>query len=72
MSYGSLPKDADALLKPACPIVASYSAADRLLEGTAAHLETILTMAGVDHDIKEYPAVGHDFMTDHSQERVPL
>jgi carboxymethylenebutenolidase len=65
-------KDAEEFLKPACPIVASYGAADRMLKGTAAKLETILTKAGVDHDIKEYPAAGHDFMTDHSQDRVPF
>lgn len=72
VNYGSLPKDADALLKPACPIVASYGAADRMLKGTAAQSETILTKAGVDHDIKEYPAAGHDFMTDHAQDSVPF
>jgi carboxymethylenebutenolidase len=72
VNYGSLPKDADEFLKPACPIVASYGAADRMLKGTAAHLETILTKVGVDRDIKEYPDTGHEIMTDHSQDKVPF
>lgn len=71
VNYGGLPDKADELLKEACPIVASYGAKDRTLKGTAAKLETILTNAGVPHDIKEYPDTDHAFMNDHSQDRIP-
>jgi carboxymethylenebutenolidase len=55
------PKDVDAL-NHSCPMVASYGAKDRMLPGAAAKLETILTDAGVPHDVKEYPDVAHSFM----------
>ena len=35
-----------------------------MLPGAAAKLETLLTEAGVPHDVKEYPNVGHSFMND--------
>lgn len=72
VNYGSIPERADDLLERACPIIASYGGEDRMLKGAAADLETILTNAGVEHDIKEYPGAGHDFMTDHSRDRVPF
>jgi carboxymethylenebutenolidase len=72
VNYGSLPKDADEFLKQACPIVASYGALDRTLRGAAAKLENILTAAGVDHDVKEYPDTDHAFMNDHSEDRMPF
>lgn len=52
------------LLETACPIVGSYGGADRSLPGAAAKLEKVLTAVGVDHDIKEYPGVGHAFLND--------
>jgi carboxymethylenebutenolidase len=72
VNYGGLPQHADEFLKQACPIVASYGAKDRTLKGAAARLETILTAAGVDHDIKEYPETDHAFMNDHSADKMPL
>lgn len=71
VNYGGLPKDYDAFLKPACPIVASYGAKDRTLKGAAARLEEALSAAGVDHDVKEYADTDHAFMNDHSADKTP-
>lgn len=62
-NYGVWPKDIDALRR-SCPTVASYGAQDRMLKGAAAKLETLLTEAGVPHDVKGYPDVDHSFMND--------
>jgi carboxymethylenebutenolidase len=62
-NYGVWPNDVDALRR-SCPIVASYGAKDRMLPGAAAKLETLLSEAGVPHDVKEYPGVGHSFMNE--------
>ena len=66
VNYGLVPHHAEALLAGACPIVASYGAKDPTLRGHAGRLEKALTANGVDHDVKEYPAVGHSFMNHHS------
>ena len=66
VNYGLVPKDAETLLAGACPIVASYGAGDRALRGHARRLEVALAANGVDHDVKEYPGVGHSFMNRHS------
>ena len=69
-SYGDWPKDLSGL-QESCPTVASYGARDRLLQGAAARLETLLAAGDVPRDIKEYPNVGHCFMND-LQTRGPL
>jgi carboxymethylenebutenolidase len=62
-NYGPVPRDAETALAGACPMVASYGAKDsKALRGTAHRLETTLTELGVEHDVKEYPDVGHAFM----------
>lgn len=61
-NYGMLPKDLDAALEGACPIVGSYGGSDRSQVGAADKLEKALTQAGIAHDIKEYPEAGHSFM----------
>jgi len=71
VNYGALPKDAATSLTGACPIVGSYGAKDRTLRGAAARLEQILTAAGVDHDVKEYPDAGHTFLNNHNPKEVP-
>lgn len=71
VNYGQLPKDAERLLRDACPIVGSYGARDRSLRGAAARLEQALTAAGVPHDVKEYPDAGHGFLNNHRPEEVP-
>ena len=61
-NYGQLPKNLDAALSGACPVVGSYGARDRMLKGAAAKLEAALTERGIPHDVKEYPNAGHSFL----------
>jgi carboxymethylenebutenolidase len=61
--YGHLPQEPDDALDGVCPIVASYGGRDRTLRGAAARLDSVLDRLGVEHDVKEYPAAGHAFMT---------
>jgi carboxymethylenebutenolidase len=61
-NYGLLPKDLDAVLSQACPIVASFGKRDRGLQGAAATLERALSEGGIPHDVKEYPEAGHSFL----------
>ena len=42
------------------------------LRGAAERLERALTNAGIDHDVKEYPDVGHAFLNNHDGEDVPF
>jgi carboxymethylenebutenolidase len=74
VNYGPAPKGAytEDFLAGACPIVASYGAKDRLLRGAAKRLERTLSAVGVDHDVKEYPNVGHGFLNDHRGAQDPL
>jgi carboxymethylenebutenolidase len=62
VNYGMMPKDLDAVLEGACPIVGSYGAKDKTLKRAAARMELALTQRGIAHDIKEYPAANHAFM----------
>ena len=62
VNYGEVPEDAAERLVGACPIVASYGARDRGLRGRAERLEQALDIAGVAHDVKEYPDAGHSFL----------
>ena len=64
-NYAHLPKDLDGVLAGACPVVASYGWKDRTLRGTAAKLESALTRAGVEHDVREYAEAGHSFLNRH-------
>jgi carboxymethylenebutenolidase len=63
-NYGMLPKDLDAALAGACPIIGSYGAKDFSLRGAAEKLEASLTRLGVAHQITEYPDAGHAFLND--------
>jgi carboxymethylenebutenolidase len=71
VNYGTVPKDADRFLAGACPIVGSFGAKDWSLRGAAGRLERALSGAGVDHDVKEYPAAGHGFLNNHDRADVP-
>ena len=62
INYGQLPKDLDAALAGACPIIGSFGGADKSIKGAAVKLENALTLAGIEHDVKEYPGAGHAFM----------
>jgi carboxymethylenebutenolidase len=64
-NYGALPKNAAEVLSGSCPIVGSYGARDLTLRNAARKLDAVLTDAGVEHDVKEYPGVGHSFMNRH-------
>jgi carboxymethylenebutenolidase len=65
VNYGIVPRNAQAILRQSCPIVASYGARDRTLRGAATKLSSALEAAGVDYDIKEYPRAGHSFLNNH-------
>ena len=72
VNYGSVPKDAPDLLARACPIVGSFGGRDRTLRGAARRLDSALTGAGVDHDVREYPAAGHGFLNDRQAAGDPV
>jgi carboxymethylenebutenolidase len=55
-------------LRGACPIVGSFGGKDRNLPGAAQKLDQALEAHGIDHDVKEYPDAGHDFLNDHRGE----
>lgn len=63
-NYGRLPRDPDATLAAACPVVGSYGGRDRSLPGAAARLDATLDRLGVVHDVKEYPDARHAFFTE--------
>lgn len=60
--YGGTPKNLAAAMAGSCPMVASYGARDKTLTGVADKLSEALAVAGVPHDVKEYPEAGHSFM----------
>jgi len=64
-NYGTVPNDIDAVLKGACPVVASFGGRDKRLKGSAARLNGALERRQIDHDVKEYPDAGHSFLDDH-------
>jgi carboxymethylenebutenolidase len=70
VNYGMVPKDVDALVRDACPVVGSYGKRDRTLRGAAAKLERALDAAGIAHDVKEYPEAGHSFLNHHEGSKV--
>jgi carboxymethylenebutenolidase len=65
VNYGQVPKDAEAYLLGACPIVGSFGARDRTLRGAAGKLQVALEHNGIPHDVKEYPEAGHSFLNEH-------
>jgi carboxymethylenebutenolidase len=71
VNYGMIPKDAEALMAGACPIVGSYGAKDISLRGAADRLRHLLADHGIDHDIEEYPDAGHSFLNDHDPADEP-
>ncbi len=67
VNYGRFPKDADAVLADACPVVASYGGRDHTLKDAAARLDALLTRNGIPHDVKEYPEAGHSFLNEEEE-----
>jgi carboxymethylenebutenolidase len=64
-NYGEVPKDAENVLKGACPVVASYGGKDLMMRGRPERLERALQRAGVEHDLKTYPDASHSFLNRH-------
>lgn len=64
VNYGMLPRDVDAAVDGACPIVGSYGARDPLNRGAARKLDAALNRAAIAHDVKEYPTASHAFLND--------
>jgi carboxymethylenebutenolidase len=65
VNYGQVPKDAESLLRGACPVIGSFGARDRTLRGAAAKLEAALEADAIPHNVKEYPDAGHSFLNKH-------
>jgi carboxymethylenebutenolidase len=70
VNYGSVPKDAEELLRGACPVIGSYGARDRSLRSAPRRLEEALQANGIDHDIKVYADAGHSFLNEHDPDEV--
>ena len=62
VNYGMVP---NADLSRICPVVGSYGELDRIFLPQAARLVELLDKAGVEHDVKVYPGVGHSFLNQH-------
>ena len=58
-----MPADAATALRGACPVVASFGQQDRALRGAPGAWRRRCA-AGVEHDVKAYPGVGHAFLND--------
>jgi carboxymethylenebutenolidase len=72
VNYGSVPRDAERLLRGACPVIGSYGGRDLSLRKAPARLEAALTADGVDHDIEVYADAGHSFLNDHDPTEFSL
>lgn len=60
--YGTpLPRNLDATLEGACPIVASFGARDPLGRGAPEKFREVTEAKRIPTDIKVYPGVGHSF-----------
>ena len=65
VNYGLVPKDAEAVLAGACPIIAAYGGRDRFLRGHARRLASALETLGPEHQITTYPDASHGFLNRH-------
>jgi carboxymethylenebutenolidase len=74
VNYGGATKELKCALPDVCPIVGSFGAEDRWpgMRRVPDRLESMLTEAGVEHDIKVYPGAGHGFLNDHDPAELPL
>lgn len=64
-NYGRVPKDAEAVLATACPMVGSYGGRDISLRGHPERLEAALANLGIPHDVKVYSEANHSFLNRH-------
>ena len=65
VNYGAVPRDADELLRGACPVIGSYGARDWSQRRAPARLEGALDRNGVPHEVTVYAGAGHSFLNDH-------
>jgi carboxymethylenebutenolidase len=72
VNYGMIPKDVDAVLAGACPVIGSFGAKDRSLRGAADKLEHALAKNEVPRDVKEYADAGHSFLNEHRDGDISL
>ena len=74
VNYGGNTEKLEHSLPNVCPIVASYGARDRWpgISKVPDRLESMLTAAGIEHDIKVYPNAGHGFLNDHDPAELPI
>jgi carboxymethylenebutenolidase len=74
VNYGGLTRETENFLPQACPIVASYGDKDRYpgVRESFDRLVPALQAAGIYHDVKLYPGVGHAFLNEHDNEDHPL
>ena len=74
VNYGGATQAVEDALPDVCPIVGSYGARDRWpgMQRVPDRLESVLTAADIDHDIKVYPDAGHGFLNDHAPAELPL
>jgi carboxymethylenebutenolidase len=74
VNYGGATKEIERALPDVCPIIGSFGADDRWpgQRGVPHRLDSMLTAAGVEHEIKVYPGAGHGFLNDHEPAELPL
>jgi carboxymethylenebutenolidase len=63
VNYGEVPKNAEAALTGACPIVGSFGARDLMGTSHPERLQRALTVLEIPHDVEVYPGSGHRFMS---------
>jgi len=63
INYGEVPKDAEAALAGACPVVGSFGGRDLMGTSHPERLQRALTVLQIPHDVEVYPGSGHRFMT---------
>jgi carboxymethylenebutenolidase len=66
INYGEVPKDAEAALRGACPVVGSFGARDLMGTSHPERLQRALTVLEIPHDVEVYPGSGHRFMSQSS------
>jgi carboxymethylenebutenolidase len=66
VNYGEVPRDAETVLRGACPIVASFGGRDQMGTKPPERLQRALTVLEIPHDVQVYPGSGHRFMTETS------
>ena len=65
VNYGPVPKNLDAVLAGACPVIGSYGGRDRAIPvADVARLDDALARHGVPHQVTVYPRASHSFLND--------